>query len=163
MAPSTLKPEQRDIPGFIIKNKIPFIYFFLKILFIFWQRGRDKERERNINVWLLLTHPLLGTRPTTQECALTGSWTSNPLGFTSWYSIHWATPARAKNYYFLKQRPQSYLKNLNSDNNQSVWKKTWNLWWALISGWYSDCSLVRHWEEDSAVPWLDSWLIKTER
>ena len=41
--------------------------------------GREKERERNINVWLLLTHPLLGTWPTTQACTLTGNRTSNPL------------------------------------------------------------------------------------
>ena len=34
--------------------------------------------ERNINVWLLLTH-LLGTWPTTQACALTGNPTSDPL------------------------------------------------------------------------------------
>ena len=36
-------------------------------------------RERNINVWLPLTRPLLGTWPTTQSCALTGNWTSDPL------------------------------------------------------------------------------------
>ena len=34
----------------------------------FLERGevRDKERERNINVWLPLTCPLLGTWPPTQ-------------------------------------------------------------------------------------------------
>ena len=36
-------------------------------------------RERNINVWLPLTRPLLGTWPTTQACALTGNRTSDPL------------------------------------------------------------------------------------
>ena len=35
--------------------------------------------ERNINVWLPLTHPLLGTWPTTQACALIGNRTGNPL------------------------------------------------------------------------------------
>ena len=40
---------------------------------------REKERERNINVWLPLAHPLLGTWLTTQACAVTGSQTSNPL------------------------------------------------------------------------------------
>ena len=40
----------------------------------------EKERERNINVWLPLTHPPLGgTWPTTQACALTGNQTSDPL------------------------------------------------------------------------------------
>ena len=32
----------------------------------------EKERDRNINVWLRLMHPLLGTWPATQACALTG-------------------------------------------------------------------------------------------
>ena len=40
---------------------------------------RGRKRERNINVWLPLTHPLLGTWPATQACALTGNQTSNPL------------------------------------------------------------------------------------
>ena len=35
--------------------------------------------ERNINVWLPLVHPLLGTWRTTQACALTGNQTSDPL------------------------------------------------------------------------------------
>ena len=30
-------------------------------LFLDREEGREKERERNINVWLLLVHPLLGT------------------------------------------------------------------------------------------------------
>ena len=40
--------------------------FFLKILIIYFWRGegREKERERNINVWLPLVRPLLGTWPT---------------------------------------------------------------------------------------------------
>ena len=55
-----------------LKKKILFIYLFL-------ERGREEERERNINVWLPLMHPVLGTWPTTQACALTGNRTSNPL------------------------------------------------------------------------------------
>ena len=38
-----------------------------------------KERQRNINVWLPLTRPLLGTWPATQACAPTGNGTSDPL------------------------------------------------------------------------------------
>ena len=54
--------------------------------------GREKERERNINVWLPLTHHQLGIWPATQACALTGNRTShilvhrlafNPLSHTS--------------------------------------------------------------------------------
>ena len=56
---------------------------FLKIfyLFIFTEigEGREKERERDIIVWLPLVCPLLGTWPATQACALTGNWTRNFL------------------------------------------------------------------------------------
>ena len=37
------------------------------------------KRERNINVWLPLTCPLLGTWPATQACGLTGNQTGDPL------------------------------------------------------------------------------------
>ena len=35
-------------------------FFFKKILFVYFQRGegRAKEREKNIKVWLPLAHPL---------------------------------------------------------------------------------------------------------
>ena len=64
---------------------LSFSFFFKDfICFIFRQRGREGEREeRNINVWLPLASPLLGTRPTSQACALTGNQTSNPLSYTS--------------------------------------------------------------------------------
>ena len=55
---------------------------FLKkdfILFLDRRERREKERERNINVWLLLTCPLLGYWPTTQACALTKNQTSDSL------------------------------------------------------------------------------------
>ena len=45
-----------------------FIYLFLER-----GEGREKERERNINVWLPLAFPLLGAWPATQACALTGN------------------------------------------------------------------------------------------
>ena len=32
-----------------------------------------------MNVWLPLVHPILGTWPTTQACALTGNQTCKPL------------------------------------------------------------------------------------
>ena len=64
------------------------IILFLNILF-FRGEGREKERERNISVWWLLTHPPPGTWPTTQACALTGNRTgglqagAGPLSNTS--------------------------------------------------------------------------------
>ena len=39
----------------------------------------DKERERNINVWLPLMCPRLGIWPATQVCVLTGNRTGHPL------------------------------------------------------------------------------------
>ena len=45
------------------------------IIFYFLGRGegREKEKKRNINVWLPLTCPLLGTWPAIQDCALIGN------------------------------------------------------------------------------------------
>ena len=51
-----------------------FIYLFLER-----GEGKEKERERNISVWLPLAHPVLGTWPTPQACALTGNQISDPL------------------------------------------------------------------------------------
>ena len=57
-------------------KKIIYLFLFLKdFIYFFLERG--KERERNIYVWLLLTHPLLGTWPTTQACVLTGNRTGD--------------------------------------------------------------------------------------
>ena len=56
-----------------------FLLFKRFHLFIFRERGREGERERNINVWLPLTQPLLGTWPKAQVCALTGNQTGNLL------------------------------------------------------------------------------------
>ena len=54
-----------------------FFIFFKDFIYLFLDRGEgwEKERERNINVWLPLTHPLLGAWPATQACAL-----GSPLG-----------------------------------------------------------------------------------
>ena len=49
------------------------MYLFLR------GEGWEKERERNINVWLPLEHPLVGTWPATQACALTGNQDGSPL------------------------------------------------------------------------------------
>ena len=58
--------------------------FFLKIILIYLfilerEEGREKDRKGNINVWLPLALPLLGTWPATQACALTRNWTSDPF------------------------------------------------------------------------------------
>ena len=46
---------------------------FLIYLFLEREEGREKERERNVYVWLPLLSPLLETWPATQARALTGN------------------------------------------------------------------------------------------
>ena len=55
------------------------IFFKKDFIYLFLERGREGERERNINVWLPLKCPLLGTWPAAQACALTGNGTSSPM------------------------------------------------------------------------------------
>ena len=58
-----------------------FVLFLKDFISLFLEGGekREKESTKNINVWLPLTCPALGTWPTTQACALTGNRTSNTL------------------------------------------------------------------------------------
>ena len=56
------------------------IYFFKDhLLFLDRGEGREKERERNVSVWLPLMCPPLGTWPVTQARALPGNRTGDPL------------------------------------------------------------------------------------
>ena len=61
----------------------PHLRAFLKeILFIYFlerEEGREKERERNFNVWLPLVHSPLRIWPATQACTLMGNQTGDPL------------------------------------------------------------------------------------
>ena len=62
-----------------------WIVFFKKIFYLYLERGegREKERERNIDMcerhidWMPLTHPQLGNWPAVQACALTRNQTGN--------------------------------------------------------------------------------------
>ena len=70
-----------SVPFFLFPSF--FLSFFLSLtfyLFTFRAEGREKERERNISVWLPLAHPIPATWPATQACAL--DWESNwrPFG-----------------------------------------------------------------------------------
>ena len=58
-----------------------FYFIFLKIVFIYFEGERKggRQMERNINVWLSLVRPLLGTWLATQASALTGNRTTDPL------------------------------------------------------------------------------------
>ena len=79
------KIMQRRTSKFFLIFKKYFIYLFLG-------KGTEKERKRNINVWLRLASHLLGTWSTIQACALNGNQTGdhlvcrlvlNPLSHTS--------------------------------------------------------------------------------
>ena len=54
-------------------------FFFLRFYWFIFREGEGREKERNIKVWLPLVHPLLGTWPTTQACALNRNWTRDPF------------------------------------------------------------------------------------
>ena len=86
---------------------------FLKKFYLFLERGegREKERERNINVWLPFTLPRLGTWLAIQTCDLTGNRTSdlsihrpalNPLNHSS---------QRTTLYFLFLQVPQVESKS----------------------------------------------------
>ena len=81
---SLIRPELIQLcartPDFFIsffKKK----FFFKNFIYLFLERegGRVEERDRNINAWLPLKHPQLGTWPKTQACAVTGNQTRDPL------------------------------------------------------------------------------------
>ena len=62
------------------KLMLLFTFSFLKdFIYLFSEKGREKEGERDISVWLSLVHPQLGTWPTTDACVLTGNQTSDPV------------------------------------------------------------------------------------
>ena len=59
--------------GFVLK-----LLLFKDFIYLFF-RGKEEGGERNIIVWLSLTHPPSGTWPATQACTLIGNWTRDPL------------------------------------------------------------------------------------
>ena len=66
--------------------------------------GKEKERKKNINVWLPLVHPLLGTWSTTQACALTGNQTGDPLGHRPTLNPLNHTSQGRRQFYNVEQR-----------------------------------------------------------
>ena len=67
-------------PKFIFGGYISYSFLVKDFIYLFLERGegREKERKRNISVWLPLAHPQLGTWRATQACALTGDQTGDP-------------------------------------------------------------------------------------
>ena len=78
-------------------------FFFKDIIYLFLEKGegREKERERNINVWFPLMHPLLGTWPATQAYALHWGLNWRPLSSQANSAQSRATPARAHFLFYL--------------------------------------------------------------
>ena len=79
-----------QISGYLWAHSCGYINLAIKVnspdhlkdvIYLFLERGkgREEERERNINVWLPLTCPIPITWPVTQACALTRTQTGDPL------------------------------------------------------------------------------------
>ena len=95
-----------------------FILFFKRFIYLYLDRGEGrKKEERNINVWLPLTRPILGTRPSTQACSLTENWTSDtlvrrpvlsPLSHTSQGSSFIFNNIKSEDIYLCTGIPQTY-------------------------------------------------------
>ena len=89
------------------KKKCSYSFFFFKIyLFLDRGEGREKDKKRNINVWLLLTHPSLGTWSATQACALTGN---EPATFGSQAGAQSTEPYQAVQNSAIPQENNSML------------------------------------------------------
>ena len=71
-------------------------HFFKDFIYLFLERG--KERERNISVWLPLHAPNWGPGSQPRHVPWLGIEPAT-LWFTGQHSIHWATPARAKSHF----------------------------------------------------------------
>ena len=68
---------RKTVPSPQGKEEAVYSKFLKGILFIIFRE--EKGRRKELNVWLLLKCPLLGTWPATQACALTGDQIGNPL------------------------------------------------------------------------------------
>ena len=73
--------DWRDLPPplltlgliFFLREGILCLKIFNLFLFLPKRERWEKDRKRNIRVWLPLAHPLLSTCPATQACTMTGN------------------------------------------------------------------------------------------
>ena len=74
-------PPKAAVSKNYIKISPQYSFFNKDFIYLFLDREevREREMERNINVWLPLACPPQGTWHPTQACALTGNQTSDPL------------------------------------------------------------------------------------
>ena len=80
---------------------VTFFFFFLEdIIYLFLERGREEERGRDTSMCgCLLCAPYWGRGLRPRHVP----WLSIELvtlWFAGWHSIHWATPARAYDYFY---------------------------------------------------------------
>ena len=87
-----------------------FVSFLRFHLFLEKGEGREKKRERNINVDASHTRPILGAKPQPKHVSWLGIEPAT-LWLTGWHSIHWATQTRAW-LQFLISDIQSFLNIL---------------------------------------------------
>ena len=120
----------------MLESKTSLPILFKDFSYLFLESG--EEREKNINVWLLLMCPLLGTWPTTQACALTWEWTSDPL--LCGPALNPLTPARASFEDFLKITPYFFLVLLWFHFSFLNLCSIWNLILCKLWGSVSSCA-----------------------
>ena len=84
------------------KECISHYFFKTDFIYLFLERGegREKERERNIDVWEIQRSVVSRMPPTGALACSPGmcpDWESNrqTFWFSGWHSVHWATPAMA--------------------------------------------------------------------
>ena len=63
--------------GFVA-NSI-FLFFYKDFIYLFLERGEEREKEEEKHQCVVASHMPLLTWPETQACALTGNRTSEPL------------------------------------------------------------------------------------
>ena len=81
---------------FVSSSNIPLFKNILFIYFLDRGKGREKEMERKINVWLPLTQPTTGNLACNPGMCLRLGIKRVTLWLAGWHSTHWATPARTK-------------------------------------------------------------------
>ena len=98
-----------------------YFHSFFSRFYLFLDRGegREKERERNITVWLPLTCPPLGTWPATQAGAL--DWELNQWPFDSQAGTQPLSHTSQGIFFFRKMMNYHIL-------NTNWWTVVWENW-----------------------------------
>ena len=114
-----------------------FIYlfnFFKDFIYLFLDRGEG--RERNINVWLPLEHPLLGTWPATLACALTGNQTGDPLVCGPALNLlSHTSQGYLFNFLFIAFREREEGRERDRKHRCCCSTYLWTHWWILYVPW----------------------------